>query len=289
MDITYDYYRIFYYVAKYGSISQAAKVLTRGQPNMTKAMQKLEDQMGCKLFVRSSRGIQLTQEGEKLYQHLTIAFEHITAAEREILAERNLESGTISIATTEIALHGAVLPALAAFTADYPHVKIKINTADNRCTLERLKRGLADFAMLTTCDDVDANCRVTTIRRFRDQLCVRADKVCSGDLAVLGEYPYISCNSNTHTYLYCQNYLVSQGLSRKPDIEVANAGHVLQLVKAGVGAGFVSEPLAREWLDNGMIREIPLLCPPPEREICLVEDHSRSLSIAAKTFITYLK
>ncbi len=289
MDISYDYYRIFYHVAKYGSISQAAKALNRGQPNITKAMQNLENQLGCKLFVRSSRGVQLTPEGEKLCQHLTIAFEHVVAAEREILAERNLESGTVSIATTEIALHGAVLPALAAFSADYPKVKIKIHYANNRRTLELLKNGMVDFGVLTTCEDADASCRVTIIRRFRELLCIREGEDCAGDLSVLWEYPYISCNSDTHTYRDCQSYLASQGLERKPDMEVANVSHVLQLVKAGIGVGFVSEPIAAEWIKNGAIREIPLQCPPLKRELCLIEDKSRSLSIAAKTLITYFK
>lgn len=64
MDITYDYYRIFYYAAKYCSFSKAAAVLMSNQPNITRAMNNLESQLGCKLFVRSNRGVTLTVEGK---------------------------------------------------------------------------------------------------------------------------------------------------------------------------------------------------------------------------------
>ena len=66
MDISYDYYRVFYYAARYRSFSRAAEALLSNQPNVTKFMNNLEAQLGCRLFVRSNRGVTLTPEGEKL-------------------------------------------------------------------------------------------------------------------------------------------------------------------------------------------------------------------------------
>lgn len=59
MYISYDYYRIFYYVAKYGNLSQAAKQLLNNQPNMTRAIKNLEAELGCPLFLRTNRGMKL--------------------------------------------------------------------------------------------------------------------------------------------------------------------------------------------------------------------------------------
>ena len=67
MYIDYDYYRIFYYVAKYRSFTRAANILVNSQPNITRAVRKLEEELGCSLFIRSNRGVRLTVEGEKLY------------------------------------------------------------------------------------------------------------------------------------------------------------------------------------------------------------------------------
>lgn len=63
----FDYYRIFYYVAKYKSFSKAAKFLHNNQPNITRCMNIMESELGCTLFIRSHRGIKLTPEGEQLY------------------------------------------------------------------------------------------------------------------------------------------------------------------------------------------------------------------------------
>ena len=104
MYISYDYYRIFYYVAKYGNLSQAAKQLLNNQPNMTRAIKNLEGELGCPLFLRTNRGMKLTPEGERLYAHVRIAFEHIEAGEAEITESRTLQTGTVYVAASEVAL-----------------------------------------------------------------------------------------------------------------------------------------------------------------------------------------
>ena len=103
--ISYDYYRIFYYVAKYGSISHAAKLLLNNQPNLTRTIKNLEGELGCPLFSRTSRGMKLTPEGEKLYSHIRIAFEHIETGEAEIAESKNLQSGSVFVAASEVAMH----------------------------------------------------------------------------------------------------------------------------------------------------------------------------------------
>ena len=77
MNISYDYYRVFYYVSKYKSFTAAARVLFNNQPNITRMMKKLEEELGCSLFIRQRHGVALTPEGEKLYSHVSVAFEHI--------------------------------------------------------------------------------------------------------------------------------------------------------------------------------------------------------------------
>ena len=57
MNITYDYYRIFYFVAKYQSFTKAAEMLRNNQPNITRYINNLESELGCKLFIRSNRGV----------------------------------------------------------------------------------------------------------------------------------------------------------------------------------------------------------------------------------------
>ena len=68
--VSYDYYRIFYYVGSCRSFTQAARMLGSNQPNVSRAMNSLEAELGCKLMHRGKRGITLTQVGQKLYEHV---------------------------------------------------------------------------------------------------------------------------------------------------------------------------------------------------------------------------
>ena len=79
MNVNYDYYRIFYYVAKCGNLSQAARELVNNQPNLTRSIKNLEAELGCTLFSRTNRGMKLTPEGERLYRHVKIAVEQLEA------------------------------------------------------------------------------------------------------------------------------------------------------------------------------------------------------------------
>ena len=74
-------YRIFYAVANTENISRAAKELYISQPAISKSIQKLEENLGVKLFERSSRGVTLTPEGELLYTHVKSAFETLSLGE----------------------------------------------------------------------------------------------------------------------------------------------------------------------------------------------------------------
>ena len=67
MNVNLEYYRIFYYVAKYQNFTRAARAMGNSQPNITRAMNLLEQEIHCTLFIRTNRGVRLTPEGEKLY------------------------------------------------------------------------------------------------------------------------------------------------------------------------------------------------------------------------------
>lgn len=90
------------------------------QPNVTRAIHNLESQLGCRLFIRSNRGAELTPEGERLYSHVAIAYDHLHAAELELENEKKLEQGTVTIGVSEIALHLLLLPVLGEFRRKYP-------------------------------------------------------------------------------------------------------------------------------------------------------------------------
>ena len=95
--MTLDYYRIFYYVARYKSFSKAAQILGNNQPNITRYINLLEHELGCSLCVRTHKGISLTPEGQLLYEHVEAAMYQLKNAQDARKKKQSLESGTITI------------------------------------------------------------------------------------------------------------------------------------------------------------------------------------------------
>ena len=131
-------------------LQKAAEVLHNNQPNITRCMNNLETELGCHLFVRSNRGVSLTPEGQKLFNHVAIAFEQLELGEAELKRDQSLTSGLISIGVSENALRIMLLSKLEAFHNHYPHVRLKISNHSTPQAIASLESGLVDFAIVTT-------------------------------------------------------------------------------------------------------------------------------------------
>ena len=269
-NINYDYYRIFYYVAKYGNISQAAKMLMNNQPNLTRSIKNLEGELGCTLFVRSNRGMKLPPEGEKLYSHIRIALEHIEAGEEEISLSKNLEGGAIYVSASEVALNCCILPVFKKYRTLYPKVKIRISNHSTPQAITALKEGLADLAIVTTPTVKSSGLTEKKIKTIREvAVCTNGFPRLLGrkvSLKELQEYPIISLGTKN-------------GLKFLPDIEAATADQILPMVRSDLGIGFVPE----EFLDGTVdVMRIDLAERIPLRSVCMIKRKDQPLSVAAK-------
>ncbi len=170
MDVNFEYYKIFYYVAKYKSITKAAAALRSNQPNVTRVMKLLESQLNCRLIAREARGISLTEEGKCLYAHVEVAYRHLVGAQEEICGQDIQGSGTVDIGATETALHLFLLDALHDFKGKYPAIRIKIHNHTTPETLRQLSAGKLDFAVVTTPFESPQNFRCENVLDFREVL-----------------------------------------------------------------------------------------------------------------------
>ena len=283
MDISYDYYRIFYYAARYGNLSQAAKRLVNNQPNLTRAIKNLEAQLGCPLFIRTNRGMKLTPEGEKLYQHVRIAYEHIEAGEAEIRESKNLHSGAIYVAASEVALRCLLLPVLKQYLLLYPGVKIRISNHSTPQAIAALKDGVADLAVVTTPTGRPASLVEKNLMPIQEvAVCSPALGDLSGRevaLAELQNYPMISLSPETRSFELYSSFFAAHGLPYHPEIEASTADQILPMVEADLGIGFVPE----QFLSMAPhVVQIHLKEKLPPRNICLVKRREQALSLAAR-------
>ena len=292
MEITYDYYRIFYYAAKYKSFSKAAEVLMSNQPNITHFMNNLENQLGCRLFIRSNRGVTLTKEGEKLYKHVTIAYQHFQMAELELANDKSLQSGLITVGVSEIALHLLILKIIAAFRKAYPGIRLRLSNHSTQENIQEVKDGLIDLAVVSTPADIPSTLKSTSLIKFSDVL------IASGQhqelakepvhLADIQEYPLVCLAQGTKSYEFYRSFYQRYGLKLNPDIEVSTIHQVLPMVKFDLGVGFLPANVGTEELKQGSILQVPLIEQPPQREICLVESKKVPLSIAANALKQFI-
>lgn len=286
MNISYDYYRIFYHVAKCRNITQAAVILQSNQPNVTRTIKKLENELGCVLFTRSRQGVQLTPEGKKLFEHIRVAFEHIEAGEEELALDKTLQRGTVSIATTDIALYCLLLPILKKYRWLYPGIRICISNYSTPQAITTLKNGLVDIAVVSTPVDVPKSMKSTIVKSFEEIVVCGAafshlcDKILS--LSELEEYPLICLGEHTKTYEFYSELFSKHGNTFSPSVEATAADQILSFAANDLGIGFVP----RDFLENvkfgETIHTLRLDEPIPPRNVCYVKRKDFPLSIAAR-------
>lgn len=286
MNISYDAYKVFYYVAKYQSLSRTAKVLLASQPNLTRTIKNLESELGCTLFIRSNRGMMLTEEGERLYAHIRVAVEQIEAGEAELALSRGLQNGRVSLGASEVALHCCLLPRLKQYRAAYPGVRLYITNYSTPQAAAAVKAGTVDFAVVSTV--VPEPLQSAQLRQ-ENIMCIREIAVCGSGFSQLGgrpvslrelqAYPLISLGSKTKTFGQYTDFFAKHGLMFAPAIEAETADQILPMVRSDLGIGFVPEAFVRDAEDVivlDLVEELPL------RQICLIQQRKHPLSIAAR-------
>ncbi len=293
MDINFEYYKIFYFVAKYGNITKAAAALGSNQPNVTRIMKLLEEQLNCKLFIRGARGVSLTEEGERLYSHVAIAYRNILDGQEEICGKDARKSGTIEIGATETALHLFLLQVLRGFKKEYPAIRIKIHNRTTLETIRHLLNGELDFAVITSPFEVPKTVSCLKVLDFEEILVggtAYAD-LCGEPMEVkaLKAYPLVGLGRETVTYELYKNFFVGHKVDMELDIEVATSDLMLPLLKNNFGMGFVPKQMAAPLIQDGELVQIPLNATLPRRSIQVIADRGRGKSVATGIFYKYLE
>lgn len=293
MDVNFEYYKVFYFVGKYGNITKAAAALGSNQPNVTRIMKLLESQLNCRLFIREARGISLTREGELLYSHVEIAYRHLLNAQEEISRQDSRSYGTVEIGATETALHLFLLRALHDFKMQYPAIRIKIHNHSTPETLKHLISGKLDFAVITTPIEGQKTILCEKALDFREILVGGTQYAdlskCALKLEDIKRFSWIGLGRESATYKLYKDFFISQGIDLELDMEVATSDLMLPLIENNLGIGFVPEALALPFLNEKKLVQIQLGFEVPERSIQIVSDRGRGKSLAADTFYKFLK
>ena len=293
MGIDFELYRIFYVVANYSNITKASEELNISQPAISKSIKNLEEQLGGQLFVRTKRGVLLTEEGKEFYNYIKQAIEFINNAENKFTDLINLETGCIKIGISTTLTREFLLPYLEKFHSLYPKIRIQIITYLTSDLISKLKNGLLDIVILNLNgnsygNDIDiikckkiTDCFVVN-NKYKDLI----DKEIS--LKDLNNYPLILQAKGANTREFLDNIARENGIILKPNIELASYSLVVEFAKIGLGIGYAIKEYTKETLENKELYELKIKEKIPNRYIGIALSKNHIPNFSTKKLIEIL-
>jgi DNA-binding transcriptional LysR family regulator len=304
MSANFEYYKVFYYVAKYRNITTAARELSLTQPSVTKVIQNLEVQLGCQLFTRSKKGVALTAEGEMILQRIMSACELLFSAEEEIDQMKFMNSGIVKIGTDDLDIRrDFFLKHCEQFHTLYPNVKIRMIQMDGPELAKSLATGTLDFCITADSSPNPGfapygtqyypDLEIRLIHKYLDIVIVGKEYSFLAEkeitLKELCDYPLIVWAPGTVSREFFEDLFRQRGLQLNASIELVNIEYQILLTEKGFGFSFVPYHCAEEKIRQGTIFPLRLRDCPLQRKLVLMTSRSRPLSFAADRFLELLQ
>ncbi|GIP36424.1 LysR family transcriptional regulator [Paenibacillus sp. J2TS4] len=287
-----EWYRAFYFTAVTGSLSKAAEELFITQPAVSYSIKQLETRLGGRLFFRTPKGVKLTAEGAVLFQYIEQAYHFVTAGEKQIAAMHHLLTGEIRIGASDTLCKHYLMPYVEAFHQNHPDIKIKVTNRTSQESIELLKRGKVDLAVV----NLPLEDKQVTIRESLElQDCFVAGPAYREladrgpiSLETLLSQPLILLEQGSSTRRYFDRYVEAKGLEVQPEIELGSIDLMTQFARIGLGIACVIRNFVEEELSGGALLEIRLEPGIPPRSIGIAVLKEVPLSSAAQTFVDML-
>lgn len=291
MSVSYDYYKVFYYVATYHSFNKAAAVLSNSQPNISRSISILESQLGCKLFNRSSAGVTLTEAGKELFVQVEAAFLHLSTGEDYVRSFARKENGLlrvgISVDLTQLAITKMVIPTIIEFRRKFPHLTVEIQHEATPRLAEDVGNSLLDIAFITTPFDE----KIKKHKYHKEILGQYSDIFIAGSafsnlkeitisLEEIMDYPIICPRKGTETYDFYKLFFADHGLEFRPSVESTGMEQVLTYTIENLGIGIIAPEDAAKALEEGKIFQINTREEMGTRYVAILRESSREKKIA---------
>lgn len=250
MDVNFELYKVFYEVANEKSISKGAEKLLISQPAVTQSIKTLEAELGGQLFIRTPKGVVLTNEGEILYNYISEGMKYFINGTNKFTSLKEMESGTINIGSTTIISEEYLMPYLKHFHDMYPNITINIinDLTDN--LIKKLRNGDIDILIISmNNNDSIKDLDITTITELHDIFIGNIkykDKnitnIFNEDL-LLQKYPSV-------TRTNFNNYLKQNNLICNPKMEVVSHSLLTSLTENGFGIGLLTKEFISTKINN---------------------------------------
>lgn len=289
--VNLDLYRVFYTVAKCGSLTRAAEELYISQPAVSRSIKQLETQLGVTLFTRTHRGMQLSAQGGKMiFDEVERALNLLGDAENRISEIQKSATGTIRIGASDTIFEYFLADKIVEFHERFPAVKFELLADCTPDTIEKLKADKCDVAFVNLPITPDAelhlygNCmRINDIFITSGKFGELTEETVS--LSTLNKYPLILMEENTVARRSLDNFFDSIGVRLLPSIEVGSWDLMKRLVQKGMGIGVIPREYALRCLEDKTLFEIKTDTALPVRSVGMLLPRHTPVSYALHCFI----
>lgn len=289
MNIDLELYRIFYVVAKHKHMTKASEELHISQPAISQSIKKLEEQLGGTLFLRSNKGMELTEEGKMFYEYVKGALELINNAENEFTSFKDLSKGEIKIGCSTTLTKLVLLDVLKKFHFDYPNINVDITNDLTSNLINDLKLGKLDFVIFNESNIKETNLDLQKIKELKQGFIYNPsfykDEIKSFE--DLNNYPLILQKEESNSRKLLDYIALNNNVKLLPKMEVVSQELITEFTNIGLGIGFVIIDLAQRNFKD--LKELKLNKKIPNINVYLATNKSISLTFASKTFMNYLK
>ena len=296
MSASFDSYKVFYYVGKYNNITHAANALFLSQSTVSRSIQSLESDLGCKLFERFQHGVVLTAEGEMLYTHIARACEEILLGEDKIKQLHSTEKRVIRLGVDNFVFTQFILPIMKDFQKDFPDVKLEFS-----CDMISNHDELIGSLLCSNVDAVfslgpipDTPGIVTqSLGEYMDVFIagknfthLTRDKVRLYDISL---EVFASLNKGISGSDYLTRSFSAHGIRVEPNYQVEDFRHLLDLVNMGMCVALVPSPLYERHKFYENIFPVNVSTTLPKRSICIVTARNTPQNVARDEFIRRIR
>lgn len=291
MDINYELYKVFFHVATTLSFSEASKQLFISQSAVSQAIKALEKKLDQTLFIRSTKRVQLTPEGEILLRHVEPAMNLIKRGESQLVDSAS-SGGQIRIGASDTICRYFLVPYLERLHKDFPNAHIKVTNGTSLKCVELLEAGQVDLIVINYPNSNLSNLySLKKIAKFQDVFVannafseLKNQKVSFKELL---KYPILMLERQSTTSEFLHNLFQQHQLDLVPEIELSSNDLLLDLAKIGLGIAFVPDYCVQNKEQDLFFVETGETL--PYRELAIVHNERIPISKVAQEFLNYFE
>ena len=288
MDINYELYKVFYHVATTLSFSEASRQLYISQSAVSQSVKTLEKKLGTPLFIRSTKSVQLTPEGETLLRHIEPAIQLIRQGEINLMEAGSLGGGQLRIGATDTICRYLLIPYLNQYHKLYPKVHIRIMNQTSLKCVDLLESGQVDLIVTNYPNSRMGNReQIRVISEFHDVFTASRAHYPQLEnrrvsLKEIQNYPILMLDRHSTTNEFLHQMFRREQLELIPEIELDSNDVLLDLASIGLGLAFVPEYCLT---DHNKLYPIRLAEEMPSRKVVLATSGNVPITQAAREFL----